>query len=195
MSAATRKSSQNRRIITSSLRPSVSDSGRDYNSKLRCLEGRVQRSARRLRSFSLSFCGCSRVGCKKRGRDTRATTASTIPCSRSLLFAPCYLLLRKPVLRPGIGRIAVAADFPETRLIFGNEFNRANKLGPFPCIQLRDDDAGGATMIARNRFAVELGGHERIVIECVFNSDISGVAIVAAKENMAHLRFRFHNFR
>ena len=88
---------------------------------------------------------------------------------------PALCFLRKPVLRPGIGGVTVAADFPETRLIFGNEFNRANKLGPFPCIKLRDDDASGATMIARNRFAVELGGHERVVIERVVNSDISGV--------------------
>src|SRR6266576_2741765 len=100
------------------------------------------------------------------------------------LPAPCFL--RKPVLRPGIGGVTVAADFPETRLICGNEFNRANKLGPLPCIKLRDDDASGATMIARNRFAVELDGHERVVIERVFNSDVGGIAIVAAKENMTH---------
>jgi hypothetical protein len=49
MSTATRKSSQNRRIITSSLRPSVSGSGRGYNSKLRrptCSEPRITRMTR-----------------------------------------------------------------------------------------------------------------------------------------------------
>ena len=103
--------------------------------------------------------------------------------------------LGKPVLRPGISGIAVAADFPETRLIFGNEFNCANKLGSFPCIKLRDNHARGATVIARNRFAIELRGHEHIVIERVFDSDIGGIAIVAAKENVTHFWFRFHNFR
>jgi hypothetical protein len=102
--------------------------------------------------------------------------------------------LGKPVLRPGIGRIAIAADFPETRSVFGNEFNRANKLRPFPCIKLRDDDAGRAAVIACDRFAVELRGHERIVIERVFDSDVGGIAIVAAKENVTHFWFRFHNF-
>src|SRR5947207_158008 len=103
--------------------------------------------------------------------------------------------LRKPVLRPGIGGVTVATDFPETRLIFGNEFNCANKLGPFPTIKLRDNHARGAAVIARNRFAIELRGHERIVIERVFDSDIGGIAIVTAKENMTYFRFRFHNFR
>ena len=103
--------------------------------------------------------------------------------------------LGKPVFRPGIGGIAVAANFPETRLIFGNEFNRANKLGPFPTIKLRDNHARGSAVIARNRFAIELRGHEHIVIERVFDSDIGGIAIVAAKENVTHFRFRFHNFR
>jgi len=103
--------------------------------------------------------------------------------------------LGKPVLPPGIGCVTVAADFPETRLIFGNEFNCANKLGSFPCIKFRDNHARGAAVIARNRFAIELRGHEHIVIDRVFDSDIGGIAIVASKENVAHFRFRFHNFR
>src|SRR5437899_10738339 len=97
MSAATRKSSQNRRIITSLLRPSLSDSRRDYNSKLRCLEGRVQRSARRLRSFSLSFCDCIRVGGKKNmPRKEHATRVPPqpppfhVPALCSLLHATCF---------------------------------------------------------------------------------------------------------
>ena len=80
--------------------------------------------------------------------------------------------LGKPVLRPGIGGVTVAADFPKTGLVFGNEFNRADKLGPFPCIKLRDNHARGTAVIARDRFAVELRGHERIVIERVFESNI-----------------------
>src|SRR5207248_9910950 len=75
------------------------------------------------------------------------------PCS--MLPALCFL--RKPVLRPGIGGVTVAADFPETRLVFGNEFDRANKLGPFPGIKLRDDHAGGATVIARDRLPADWG--------------------------------------
>src|SRR5207237_10763224 len=103
--------------------------------------------------------------------------------------------LGKPVLPPGIGCVTVAADFPETGLIFGNELNRANKLGSFPCIKLRDNHARGAAVVACNRFAVELRSHERTVVERVFDSDIGGIAIVAAKENVMHFRFRFHNFR
>ena len=101
----------------------------------------------------------------------------------------------EPVFRPGIGGIAVAADFPKTGIVFGAEINRANKLGPFPGIKLRDNHAGRAAVIARNRFAVELRGHERVVIERVFDSDIGGIAILAAKEDVTHFRFRFNNFR
>ena len=71
------------------------------------------------------------------------------------------------------------------RLAWFGQFLR-EELAPYP---------GRAAVVARNRFAVELRGHERIVIERVFDSDIGGIAIVAAKENVAHFRFRFHNFR
>src|SRR6267154_5745292 len=81
----------------------------------------------------------------------------------------------EPVFCPGIGGIAVATDFPETGLVFGHEINRANKLGSFPCIKLRDNHARGPAVIARNRFAVELRGHERVVIERVFDSDITAI--------------------
>ncbi len=162
-------------------------------------------------SHSLSFCGGppEANGCKK--KHAKKEHATRVPPHRraaandrgyninydqgSQQSAPkSYLKLQtstKPVLCPGIGGVTVAADFPETGLIFGNELNRANKLGPFPCIKLRDNHARGATVIARDRFAVELRSHERIVIEGVLESDIGGIAIVAAEENMAHFRFRF----
>src|SRR5438876_774531 len=134
MSAAARKSSQNRRIITSSLRPSVSDSGHDYNSKLRGP------------ACTADYADDTDVGSKLKPQTST-----------------------EPVLGPGVGAVTVAAGFPETGLIFGNEFNRANKLGPFPCIKFRHNHARRATVIARDRFAIELRSYERIVIECIFD--------------------------
>ena len=50
-------------------------------------------------------------------------------------------------------------------------------------------------MIARDRFAVELGRHQRVIVERIFDPHIGSVAVVAAEENMTHFRFRFHHFR
>ena len=50
-------------------------------------------------------------------------------------------------------------------------------------------------MIARDRFAVELCGHQRVIVERIFDPHIGGVAVVATEKNVTHFRFRFHNFR
>src|SRR5262249_13954050 len=49
-------------------------------------------------------------------------------------------------------------------------------------------------MIARDGFAIELRGYQRVIIECIFDPHIAGVAVVAAEENVTHFRFRFHDF-
>ena len=117
-------------------------------------------------------CGGSRVGstksmptstrhaCHRHRAEPRPATAATTP-HFSLLAFQYFSFSTEPVFRPGIGGIAVATDLPETGLVFGHEINRANKLGPLPCIKLRDNHARGAAVVARNRFAVELRSHER----------------------------------
>src|SRR5437764_3667148 len=216
MSTATRKSSQNRRTTTIDYLTSLPNSTSEYNSKLRT-SGRSKEVNRAEGSNrQLGSCDARHTAflwrqpdrlqenyARKRARDTRATTGTEQSRGqRPRLQRPHFSLLAfqrfsfstEPVFRPGIGGIAVATDLPETGLVFGDEINRANKLGPFPCIKLRDNHARGTTVIARNRFAVELRRHERVVIERVFDSDITAIAIVAAKENVVHFRFRFHNF-
>src|SRR5207249_10783044 len=129
MSAATRKSSQNRRTKIPRFRQRVADSRRDYNSKTAdcARKQRVRSKEQRARSKEQS-------AFKFRIQEVSLLVSLF---HHSMFHAPCSMLpalcfLRKLVLRPGIGGVNVAADFPETRLIFGNEFNRANKLGPFP---------------------------------------------------------------
>src|SRR5438105_2210842 len=197
MSTATRNSSQNKRMKITSPTSRVANSSRNDNYKVRDETSREQGARSKERGARSKEQGARS---KERGAGSRGSGVSfchyaTTPLLRlSVLHAPCSLLLRKPVFRPGIGGVAVAADFPETRLIFGNEFNRANELGPFPGIKLRDNHARGTAVIAHNRFAIELRGHEGVVVERIFDSDIGGIVIVAAKENVTHFRFRFYNF-
>src|SRR5438045_4754066 len=91
----------------------------------------------------------------KRARDTPATGTEQSRGQRprlqrphfSLLAFQCFSFSTEPVFCPGIGGIAVATDLPETGLVFGHEINRANKLGSFPCIKLRDNHARGPAVI------------------------------------------------
>jgi hypothetical protein len=114
----------------------------------------------------------------------------------SSLRAPYSLRsLPEPVFRPRVGGIAIAADFPKTGPVFRDEFDAANKLCPFPGVKFRDYDAGGAAVIARDGFAIEPCGHQRVIIERIFDPHIGAIAVVAAEENVTHFRFRFHDFR
>ena len=64
-----------------------------------------------------------------------------------------------------------------------------NELGAFPGVQFRDDDARGAAVIARDRFAVELGGDEDVVVTDIVVADVGGVAVVAGEKDVPHFRF------
>ena len=101
--------------------------------------------------------------------------------------------LGESVFRPRIGGVAVTAHFPETRLIFGYELNRTHEFRPFPCVQFRYDNPGRATVIARNRFTVELRRDHRIIVEGIFEPHISRVTIITPEKNVTRLGFGFYD--
>src|SRR5437870_5103565 len=123
MSAATKKSSQKRRTKIPRFRQRVADSRWNDNYKLRVGEGpsmehgawSMEHGALRseirnqISAFqeddtaacfhSLSFCGGSRVGCKKRARDTRAITGRATTNNRGYNI--------KPRIRLGVTAISI----------------------------------------------------------------------------------------
>src|SRR5437764_14209494 len=129
----------------------------------------------------------------RRYRILHLILSSVNTARRPVATSPSSEVLREPVFRPRIGGVAVTAHFPETRLIFGYELDRADELGPFPRVKFRYDDSGRTAMVARDRFTIELCRDQRIIIEGIFKSHISRVTIVTPEKNVAHLRFRFHD--
>ena len=58
------------------------------------------------------------------------------------------------ILRPRIGRVGVAAHFPEAEDVAVDELDVADELRPLPRVAFGQDDARGAAMLLRERLAV-----------------------------------------
>ena len=95
--------------------------------------------------------------------------------------------LREAIFGPRVGGVAVAARFPEAEAVLGAEFDGADELRAFPGVELWDDDARGAAVLAGERFAVVVRGDEDVVVHAIVEPHVRGVAVVAREEDV--LRF------
>src|ERR1700686_5177941 len=114
---------------------------------------------------------------------------------RSFIVSTFYFLLsRESVFPPGIGGVAVAADFPIAGAILGGALDRLHELRTFPGVELRNNDAGRPAVLSPDRLSIELRGDEDVVVHAIFQANIGAVAIVAGEEDVFHFRFRPDEF-
>src|SRR5262249_61370882 len=64
------------------------------------------------------------------------------------------LLSAVPVVEPRLRVVRVAPHLPEALAIFREEFDLADPLCAFPCVQLGRDHAARAAVLARQRLAL-----------------------------------------
>src|SRR5687768_9350660 len=69
---------------------------------------------------------------------------------------------------PGVAAHVVAAFFPESGLVFGEEADGLDPLRRLPRVELRDDEADGAAVLGRDRLAIVRPREERVFGEEVF---------------------------
>src|SRR2546430_511669 len=85
----------------------------------------------------------------------------------------------------------IAAFFPETRLVFGEEAHAFYPLRGFPRVKLRNDQTHRAAVFGRNWRAVMQESEERILIQEVFDRNVGGPAVIISLSD-DELCFRFH---
>src|SRR5258706_7156151 len=79
---------------------------------------------------------------------------------------------------PLITAVVVAERLPESGLVAGLDPEAPNPLRAFPEVPTWNDEAGRAAVLRRERLAVVLPGHERLVVQDVAKRQGRGVAAV-----------------
>src|SRR6266516_5787728 len=95
------------------------------------------------------------------------------------------------IVRPRVGRIRVAAHFPEAEDVTGEKDNFADEFRPFPRITLRDDQARRAAVLLRQGLSVPIVRDEHVVVRAVIEWGVGRVTVIALEENVRGFRPRF----
>src|SRR5436305_4915726 len=93
-----------------------------------------------------------------------------------------FALFGKTILDPGISRVGITADFPESQDIAVQEGYFANEFSALPGISLWNNDSGGPTMVGSERLFVPFVRHQHVIVEADLQGIIGGIAVVAFKE-------------
>src|ERR1035441_845961 len=67
------------------------------------------------------------------------------------------------LLAPGIAVHVVAVLLPEAGAVAIHDFDARQPFGAFPCIEPRHDQTRRTAMLGRNRLAIVMKGHQRVL--------------------------------
>src|SRR5690242_13884486 len=117
---------------------------------------------------------------------TRACTRPT--CHSSLRGVGCASVAVIPLLLPGIAIVVISARLPEAGLILGHEAKPPQPLGALPKVEMRDQEAGWASMSRSDWQALVTSRNHSFSSDQIGNRDVRGVAAVAVGHDKAFRR-------
>src|SRR6266516_536035 len=94
------------------------------------------------------------------------------------------------IVRPRVGRIRVAAHFPEAEDVTVEKDNFADEFRPFPRITLRDDQARRAAVLLRQGLSVPILRDEHVVVHADVQRIVGRVTVITLEENVRGFRPR-----
>src|SRR5271169_944386 len=90
----------------------------------------------------------------------------------------CYLTAGVALLFPRIAVGVIAVAFPEAEAVVVEQHETSDPLDAFPCVELRDDEAQRAAVLASKRLAVMLEGEENIWLQQIFERHVGRVTLL-----------------
>src|SRR3954452_22298650 len=119
--------------------------------------------------------GTSRVSVAARG--VSGAIAATVATRQSVALIALF--------KPGVSAIVVAERLPEARFVLVGERQPAHPFRALPEIQVRDEQAGGAAVLGRQRFAVVAVDDPGAPARHVLEREVRRVAAVAERGHVA----------
>src|SRR5438105_15851744 len=91
--------------------------------------------------------------------------------------APSLGRSRIAVVEPRLGGIRISTSLPEPLLVVLEEFDFANPLRAFPCVETRGDHPARTAVLLRQRFSLPGVHQENVVFDSASEGQVRGVRL------------------
>ena len=110
------------------------------------------------------------------GSAVRAVPSAGCRSAPNSKSATDYSIVRRiPVVEPGLRGVGVAAHFPESLVILGQELDLADPLRALPGVQLRRDHPARPAVLARQRLALPGVDQQHVVFDRALERQVGRV--------------------